>query len=222
MDLIAAELLSACSGAEESLPWQVHRSSQARFSAGETTFHGSLKPLERPKVFTALLRQIWRKDWVVYCKPPFGGAEHALRYLGRYTHRVAVSNHRLAALAEGKVTFRWRDSAHKNKKRQMTLPVDEFLRRFLLHVLPPGFVRVRHFGILSTRSRSALLPLSRQLIEADPLPNARPDAQIEMSVQHDGLWNCPRCGGPMLLLERLTAAQLWLRSPPCDNLALWR
>jgi hypothetical protein len=188
------------------------------FQHGRLHFHGSLKPLERPKVFTSLIRQTWRKDWVVYCKPPFGGAEHALRYLGCYTHRVAISNHRLVALVEGKVTFRWRDSAHKNKKRQMTLPVDEFLRRFLLHVLPPGFVRIRHFGILSTRSRSALLLLSRQLIEADPPPNAPSDA-LKMSVQHDGLWKCPQCGGPMLLLERLTAAQLRLRSPPCDNLA---
>lgn len=187
------------------------------FQQGKLRFHGSLKLLERLKVFTSLLRQTWRKDWVVYCKPPFGGAEHALRYLGCYTHRVAISNHRLVAVAEGKVTFRWRDSAHKNKKRQMTLPVDEFLRRFLLHVLPPGFVRIRHFGILSTRSRSALLPLSRQLIEADLPPNARLDGPIETSVQDDRLWNCPQCGGPMMLLERLTAVQVRLWSPPCDN-----
>ena len=104
------------------------------------------------------------KEWVVYCKPPFGGAEHVLRYLGCYTHRVAISNHRLVALADGKVTFRWRDSAHKNKKRLMTLPVDEFLRRFLLHVLPPGFVRIRHFGLLAHRRRGALLPLCFQLL----------------------------------------------------------
>lgn len=192
---------------------------QRAYQHGRLGFHGGLKPLQGRKMFTSLVRQTWRKDWVVYCKPPFGGAEHALRYLGCYTHRVAISNHRLVALAEGKVMFRWRDSAHKNKKRQMTLPVDEFLRRFLLHVLPPGFVRIRHFGILSTRNRSALLPLSRQLIEADPPRTARPHAQIEMPVKQDGLWKCPQCGGPMLLLERLTAAQLRLRSPPCDNLA---
>ncbi len=111
------------------------------FRHDRLSFHGSLKPLRTPKVFASLVRQTWRKEWVVYCKPPFGGAQHALRYLGCYTHRVAISNHRLVALADGKVTFRWRDSAHKNKKRQMTLPVDEFLRRFLLHVLPPGFMR---------------------------------------------------------------------------------
>ena len=188
------------------------------FQNGRLGFHGSLKPLGRPKVFASLIRQTWRQEWVVYCKRPFGGAEHALRYLGGYTHRVAISNHRLLALADGKVTFRWRDSAHKNKKRRMTLPVEEFLRRFLLHVLPRGFVRIRHFGILSTRNRSALLPLSRQLIAAGRPPTARLDVRREPAVKHEGVWQCPQCGGPMLLLERLTAAQLRLRSPPRDNL----
>lgn len=183
-------------------------------------FHGSLKPLANPKVFASLIRQTYRKKWIVYSKRPFGGAEHALRYLGCYTHRVAISNHRLVALTDGAVTFRWRDSAHKNKKRQMTLPVEEFLRRFLLHVLPPRFVRIRHFGILSTRNRSALLPACRQLIEADPPPKAPPDAPTEPTVRHDGLWQCPQCGGPMRLLERLTARQLRLRSPPYGNLVV--
>jgi hypothetical protein len=187
------------------------------FQDGRLGFHGSLKPLGRPKVFAALARQTYRKEWVVYCKRPFGGAEHALRYLGCYTHRIAISNHRLVSLSDGKVTFRWRDSAHKNKKRLMTLSVEEFLRRFLLHVLPRGFVRIRHFGILSTRNRYALLPLCRQLIEADPLPKRRPDVRREPVIPHEGMWRCPLCGGPMILLERLTAAQLQLRSPPCDN-----
>jgi predicted Zn-ribbon and HTH transcriptional regulator len=187
------------------------------FQQGTLSFHGSLKPLRSPKVFASLIRQTYRKEWVVYCKRPFGGAEHALRYLGCYTHRVAISNHRLVALTDGKITFRWRDSAHKNKKRLLTLTVDEFLRRFLLHVLPRRFVRIRHFGILSTRNRTALLPLCRQLIEADPPPKGRPDARTEPPVRRDGLWQCPQCGGPMLLLERLTAAQLRLRSPPSTN-----
>jgi hypothetical protein len=101
---------------------------------------------------------------VVYSKRPFGGAQHALRYLGQYTHRVAISNHRLVALADGAITFRWRDSAHNNKKRLMTLTVEEFLRRFLLHVLPTGFVRIRHFGWMAHRRRRALLPLCVQLL----------------------------------------------------------
>jgi hypothetical protein len=186
------------------------------FQTGRLSFHGSLKPLASPKVFAALIRQTYRNEWVVYCKRPFGGAEHVLRYLGGYTHRVAISNHRLVAMADGKVTFRWRDSAH-HKQRLMTLSIEEFLRRFLLHVLPPGFVRIRHFGILSTRNRSALLPLCRQLIAADPSPEARLDARREPPVKPDGLWQCPQCGGPMLLLERFTAAQLLLRSPPPGN-----
>jgi len=120
-------------------------------------------------------------------------------------------------MADGKVTFRWRDSTHQNKKRLMSLSIEEFLRRFLLHVLPPGFVRIRHFGILSTRNRSALLPLCRQHIAAAPSPEARPDARREPPLKPGGLWQCPQCGGPMMVLERLAEAQLRLRSPPPDN-----
>jgi hypothetical protein len=184
------------------------------FQAGKLGFHGQLQPLGQPQAFAALLRQTFRKHWVVYCKRPFGGADHVLRYLGGYTHRVAISHHRLLSLQDGQVTFRWRDSAHHNQQRRMTLPIEEFLRRFLLHVLPPGFVRIRHFGILSTRNRSTLLPLCRQLIEADPLPQERRNARPAPTVQQPGLWRCPQCGGPMLLVERLTAGQLRFRSPP--------
>jgi len=94
--------------------------------------------LAEPRAFASWLRVLFRHDWVVYAKRPFGGPEHALRYLGAYTHRVAISNSRLVALSEGNLTFRWRESAHRNKKRLMTLPVEEFLRRFLLHLLPRG------------------------------------------------------------------------------------
>ena len=134
------------------------------FHRGELQFHGSLLPLAQPRAFSAWLRVLFRHDWVVYSKPPFGGPEHVLRYLGAYTHRVAISNSRLVALSDGNVTFRWRDSAHGNKKRLMTLAVDEFLRRFLLHLLPPGFVRIRNFGFLANRNRATLLPLCFQLL----------------------------------------------------------
>jgi hypothetical protein len=184
------------------------------FRSGKLGFHGTLQPLGRPKVFADLIRQTYRKDWVVYCKRPFGGADHVLRYLGCYTHRVAISNHRLVSLADGKVTFRWRDSAHKNKKRLMTISVEEFLRRFLLHVLPTRFIRIRHFGILSTRHRSVLLPVCRQLIAENPPPQGRPDARRQPTIPYEGLWRCPICGGPMQLLERLTPVQMRLRSPP--------
>ena len=165
-------------------------------------------------MFSSFLRQLFRKDWVVYSKPPFGGPEHALRYLGRYTHRVGISNHRLVSFAGDKVTFRWRDSAHKNKKRLMTLHVEEFLRRFLLHVLPKGFVRIRHFGFLSTRNRARLLPLCFQLLGAASEPPAQTTTPSQVDHEHETVCLCPKCGGPMRIVERLSAAQLRLRSPP--------
>jgi hypothetical protein len=155
---------------------------------------------------------LFRHDWVVYSKKPFGGPEHVLRYLGAYTHRVAISNGRLVALSDGNVTFRWRDSAHGNKKRLMTLGVDEFLRRFLLHLLPPGFVRIRNFGFLANRNRATLLPLCRRLLGRSEKPTAEP-ASSATEGPHS-LWNCPVCGGTMRVVERLSAAQLLLRSPP--------
>jgi predicted Zn-ribbon and HTH transcriptional regulator len=180
-------------------------------------FHGALAWLRCRKAFAAWLRPLFRSRWVVYAKRPFGGAQHALRYLGQYTHRVAISNHRLVALADGMVTFRWRDSAHKNKKRLMTLPVDEFLRRFLLHVLPPGFVRIRHFGLMAHRRRGESLPLCLQLLaQSGRVPDeAEPEEKTGSSPRP--LWMCPHCGGPMALIERLSAAQLRSRSPPILN-----
>ncbi len=176
-------------------------------------FHGPLTPLQNPRTFAAWLRPLFRSPWVVYCKRPFGGAEHALHYLGQYTHRVAISNHRLVSLDHGRVTLRWRDSAHKNKQRLMTLPVDEFLRRFLLHVLPVGFVRIRHFGFLAHRRRGALLPLCFQWLAVHSSTLAEANTE-EQPPSPRPLWTCPECGGPMMLIERLTAVQLRLRSPP--------
>jgi Putative transposase/Transposase zinc-binding domain len=177
-------------------------------------FHGTLATLANPKAFAAWLRPLFRSKWVVYSKRPFGGAQHALRYLGQYTHRVAISNHRLVALADGAITFRWRDSAHKNKKRLMTLTVDEFLRRFLLHVLPPGFVRIRHFGFLAHRRRGALLPLCVQLLAQSGRTPAHTASKEKPGPSPQPLWTCPQCGGPMVLIERLSPVELRLRSPP--------
>lgn len=173
-------------------------------------FHGALATLHNPQVFAAWLRPLFRAKWVVYSKRPFGGAQQALRYLGQYTHRVAISNHRLVALSGGMVTFRWRDSAHKNKKRLMTLSVNEFLRRFLLHVLPPGFVRIRHFGFLAHRRRAKLLPLCFDLLA---IPTTLAPQRRDPSPLRP-LWQCPKCGGPMVILERLSPVELRLRSPP--------
>jgi hypothetical protein len=182
------------------------------FHRGELQFRGSLLPLAEPRAFAAWLRVLFRHDWVVYSKRPFGGPEHVLRYLGAYTHRVAISNSRLVDLSDGNVTFRWRDSAHGNKKRLMTLTVDEFLRRFLLHLLPPAFVRIRNFGFLANRKRAALLPLCLRLLGGSS--EKTPAPALPSTDQLHSLWNCPVCGATMRIVERLSAAQLLLRSPP--------
>ena len=189
---------------------------QQAFAAGELQFHGQLQALAQPKIFGRFVRQLFCHHWVVYCKPPFGGPDQVLRYIGAYTHRVAISNHRLVAFHDDQVTFRWRDSAHHNKKRLITLHVDEFLRRFLLHVLPRGFVRIRHFGFLASRRRGALVPLCKQLLAS--LPAATP-APLSVPAQPSPLWTCPLCGGPMILIERLTARQITLRAPPLAEVA---
>ena len=179
---------------------------QQMFQKGDLCLPGALQPLAQRKAFHSFLRTLFRHDWVVYAKRPFGGPEHVLHYLARYTHRVAISNHRLVSFAEGKVTFRWKDYACGNKSRLMTLAAEEFLRRFLLHVLPHGFVRIRFFGLLANRRRSALLPLCRRLIADNsgslaPSPPAIPDSSSSGST-------CPICGGSMIVVERLTAQQL--------------
>ena len=182
------------------------------FHSGDLHFHGALQHLAQPRAFRAWLRTLFRHDWVVYAKRPFGGPQHALRYLGAYTHRVAISNHRLVALSDGQVTFRWRDSAHGNKKRLMTLPVDEFLRRFLLHLLPRGFVRIRNFGFLANRRRATLLPLCFQLLHrfTENTPSIAPPC----ATQPNSCWRCPICAGTMHMVERISAAELRLRAPP--------
>src|SRR5712671_2657187 len=180
------------------------------FHNGQLNFQGDLKLLAQPKIFAAWLRPLYRQDWVVYLKRPFGGPEYVLQYLGRYTHRVAISNHRLVSFADSKVTFRWRDSAHNNEQKLLTLSLDEFLRRFLLHVLPKGFVRIRHFGFLANRKRATNLPLCFQLL------GTAPPTEQEASSTNDAspVRLCPICGGPMRVIERLTAEEIQLRSPP--------
>ena len=182
------------------------------FRNNRIEFHGQLASLAEPKTFASWLRLLFRQDWVVYSKPPFGGPEYVLRYLGAYTHRVAISNHRLIALTDGSVTFHWRDSAHGNRKRIMSLPVDEFLRRFLLHLLPHGFMRIRNIGFLANRRRAELLPLCFHLLQQSDQVSA-PSASSATPAIHSH-WNCPLCGGIMQVVERLSAAQLFLRSPP--------
>ena len=193
---------------------------QYAFANGQLGFYGDLKPLAEAKAFASFLRPLFRQDWVVYCKPPFGVPEYVLHYLGAYTHRVAISNHRLVSLVGDQVAFRWRDSAHANQQRLLTLSVEEFLRRFFLHVLPRGFVRIRHFGFLAHRCRARLLSLCFQFLESTTgsalfQPATPGNGEVPSTTPAStSPWTCPQCGGPMIILLRLTAAQIALRSPP--------
>jgi hypothetical protein len=152
--------------------------------------------------FDRLIRQLKRHQWVVYPKPPLG-AEHVIQYLARYTHRVAISNGRLVSISNGGVTFRWRDSAHGNQQKLMTLENGEFVRRFLLHILPSGFVKIRHFGFLSNRNRGSSLPLCRLLLEAQQTERS------DNSSARTGHHHCPICRtGVMRTVALIMAAEL--------------
>jgi len=176
------------------------------FREGRLDFPGTLAPLKLDAAFGAFLRSLYRQAWVVYAKPPFGSPAHVLHYLARYTHRVAISNHRLVNVTDETVSFRWKDYRHGSQMRMLTLGVDEFLRRFLLHVLPRRFVRIRYFGFLASRCRTPQLGQCRHALAATPTPPAAPVAPRPSRAS----WPCPRCGAPMRLVERLTARQLFL------------
>jgi hypothetical protein len=174
------------------------------FHRNQLAFYGECRQLANEKAFAAFLRTLFRQDWVVYAKAPFGGPEHVLHYLARYTHRVAISNHGLLSLDNNQVTFRWKDYAHHNQCRTMTLALEEFLRRFLQHVLPKGFPRIRYFGWLASRRRGDLLPVCRALLSAPPPA----DTTAPPAVHESAVWQCPNCQGPMRVVERLTAKQV--------------
>jgi Putative transposase/Transposase zinc-binding domain len=163
------------------------------------------------KQFAKLVGRLRRQDWVVYVKPAFGGPLQVLRYLGRYTHRIAISNHRLLAFDGEHVTFRWRDYAHGNKSRVMTLHAIEFLRRFFLHVLPKGFVRIRHFGFLANRFRTDRLSLCRQLLSCVVSEPALTSSAATST------WYCPRCGALMVAFRRITPQELSSRCTFFDS-----
>ena len=152
------------------------------FAAGELSFHGRLAERAEPAAFKHLLNVSVRKDWIVYAKRPFGGPEVVLKYLARYTHRVAIANHRLMAFDGQRVTFRWKDYAAAGEQKTMTLSATEFIRRFLLHVLPSGLVRIRHYGWMANRHRSEKLSLCRRLLGvADANPGTPDDAPAEQA-----------------------------------------
>jgi hypothetical protein len=183
---------------------------EAAFVEGELQFSGRLTELADPARFHALLNQLRQTDWVVYAKPPFGGPEHALKYLARYTHRVAISNGRLVSLAEDRVSFHWRDSKAGKRLKVMTLEAVEFIRRFLLHVLPPGFVKIRHFGFLANRNRSPALALCRQYLQSALSDHPTPE-MLTQQQQQAMQRRCPACQrGRLRVVAWLSVTELIL------------
>ena len=176
---------------------------QSAFDAGQLRFFSDLADLADADVFTARLAELKRIEWVVYAKPPFGSPEQVLAYLGRYTHRVAIANSRLVSLDQGKVSFRWKDYRHHDKSKLMTLNADEFIRRFLLHALPDGFHRIRHYGLFANGHRVAKLAQCRLLLAAPtpPTPDRAADyRQRYRCLTGHSLDICPGCGGAMASL----------------------
>jgi hypothetical protein len=169
------------------------------FAAGELRFSGALADLAEPARFAGCLGVLRGTEWVVYSKRPFAGPEQVLGYLGRYTHRVAIANSRLTRLADGQVSFTWKDYRHHGKTKVMTLPASEFMRRFLLHAVPDGFHRIRHVGFLANGHRTAKLARCRALLAA---PTPEPPLTESYRERHRRLTGhaldvCPECGGPM-------------------------
>jgi len=198
---------------------------QAAFDHGQLQFFSSLEPLRDPKAFAHYLAPLHQVDWVVYAKPPFGGPEQVLNYLGRYTHRVAISNNRLLDIDDGKVTFRYKDYRHQGHQKTMTVEADEFIRRFLLHVLPDGFQRIRHYGLLAPRYRQAKLALCRQLLQLLGVivtftgivpPQDKPDYRdVYEKLTGQSLRDCPVCHrGQMVVIAILPSSD---RAPPLEN-----
>jgi Putative transposase/Transposase zinc-binding domain len=196
------------------------------FATKQVVFHGKLVELNSPAVFQALLHETTHLPWVVYAKPPFGGPERVLQYLARYTHRVAISNHRLVALTDGQVTFRWKDYANGQAEKHMTVEAFEFIRRFLLHVVPAGFMRIRHYGLLANRQREKNVQLCRQLLGTpaeEPLrPEKMPASAGTKEEDKSGNLHCRVCQeGLMVVVEKLVedprACDRFRRVPVCNT-----
>jgi hypothetical protein len=178
------------------------------FQRQQLRLHGQLEGLTDARAFQTLLDKLYAKEWIVYAKPPFGGPEQVLKYLARYTHRVAISNHRLVKMEDDKVFFHYKDYADDDAAKVMSLDAVEFIRRFLQHVVPTGFMRIRHFGFLANRFRADKLARCRQLIQdaekppaaLAPRPAAAPDPMAELLVDRH---RCPHCSnGRMIIVER--------------------
>ena len=178
------------------------------------TFAGTLAYLNDPKQFAEFIRTLHRHEWVIDVRPALGGPEQVIRYLGRYTHRVAISNHRLTNFDGQRVTFLWKDYVHGGRQGVMTLEATEFLRRFVLHVLPKGFVRIRFFGFLANRFRAKCLKLCRKLLSSDTSESEDPNPD---PLPEPSAWLCPHCGTRMLIVHRFTPAQWSSRGSFIEN-----
>jgi hypothetical protein len=198
---------------------------RAAHRAGELQFFGKHAGLIDPQAFAAYLRPLYNKNWVVYCKRPFGGPKEVLRYLARYTHRVAISNRRLIACDDKGVTFKWKDYRLEGRERYkvMTLPIHEFIRRFLLHVLPPGFHRIRYYGLLASGKRAENIARARELltppiIPVDAIKAAHTNADQAQTSEH----RCPCCGGHMQIIERFERGSTphYRPSPPAPVITI--
>lgn len=179
------------------------------YKSGELSLAGSTAKLADPMFWNGFKDRLYRKNWVVYAKPPFGGAEHVFKYLGRYTHRVAISNHRLLEMNDSRVTFSYRDYKNRGEKKTMTLGAAEFLRRFLLHVLPAGFTRIRHYGLYAGRNVRTKLAIARRLL-APESEVAEPEQEVsrpwwERFLENSGVdvMSCPHCAGRLVRTRRI-------------------
>lgn len=183
------------------------------YDRGLLGLHGQQQHLADPQAFRELLEACWQKEWVVYAKPPFGGPEQVLKYLARYTHRVAISNQRLVKVEAGQVFFRWKDYAHGNQQKVMALEAVEFIRRFLQHVVPSGFVRIRHYGLLGNRVRAENLARCRALLGlgqgSGAAPPAPPPETPPSKQEAPTRPRCPVCGqGHMVLVGKVEPVRL--------------
>jgi hypothetical protein len=195
---------------------------QQAFDRGQLHFFHGLAALQEPQAFAIHLAPARRAEWVVYAKPPFGGPQQALEYLGRYTHRVAISNNRLLGFDDGNVSFKWKDYRHAARNKIMRLQGQEFIRRFLLHVLPPGLQRIRHYGLLGNRHRAAKLVRCRELLAAPAPEVVLPEAPLDYLDRYQrltgvSLRDCPQCGrGTMVCIESFLPGTL-PRGPPAHR-----
>ena len=181
------------------------------YEGGSLKWTGGLAPLSDSAQFARLLRAMYEKEWVVYAKPPCGGPEQVLKYLARYAYRVAIGNDRIESLENGQVSFRYKDYAHGQRCRRMTLTACEFLRRFVHHVLPKGFVRIRSFGLLANRCRDQQLARCRQLLDAAE-PTVTPSSlePQKTSVPGADVGRCPRCGqGVLTIVSEIPRPSVW-------------